>query len=67
MAEKAHITHVSVNGWATTCSALYSRSSNKTNFGDQAVWGFSDRMHLKTVQINSLFDYLFYKYEFLSG
>ena len=67
MAKKADITHVSVDGGMTTCSAAYSVPGIRTNFSDQAVWVFSDRMYSKTLQIDRLFEYLFYKHEFLSG
>jgi hypothetical protein len=67
MAEKASITHVTVDGWVTTRSTAYSIPGIRANFGDQAVRVFSDRMYSKTLQINRLFDYLFYKHEFLSG
>ena len=67
MAEKASITHVTVDGWVTTRSTAYSIPGIRANFGDQAVRVFSDRMYSKTLQINRLFDYLFYQHEFLSG
>lgn len=37
-----------------------------TNFGDQSVRLLTNRMYLKTLQINCLFDYSFYKHGFLS-
>ena len=67
VAEKANITHVTVNGRATTCSTAYSMPGIRANFGYQAAWVFSNRMYSKTLQINRLFDYLLYKHEFLSG
>jgi hypothetical protein len=67
VAEKADITHVSVDGRTATCSAAYSVPGIRANFSNQSVWVFSDRMYSKTLQINRLFDYLFYKHEFLSG
>ena len=67
MAEQASITHVTIDGWMTTGSTAYSIPGIRTNFGDQAVRLFSNRMCAKTLQIKSLFDYLFYKHGFLSG
>ena len=67
VAEKANITHVTVNGRATTCSTAYSMPGIRANFGYQAAWVFGNRMYSKTLQINRLFDYLLYKHEFLSG
>jgi hypothetical protein len=67
MAKKADITHVSVDGGTTTCSAAYSVPGIRTNFSDNTVWVFSDRMCSKTLQIDRLFDYLFYKHELFFG
>ena len=64
VAEKANITHVTVNGRATTCSTAYSMPGIRAKFGYQAAWVFSNRMYSKTLQINRLFDYLLYKYFF---
>ena len=36
------------------------------NFGDQSVRLLTNRMYIKTLQINCLFDYPFYKHGFLS-
>jgi hypothetical protein len=67
MTEKTDITGVSVDGRMPACAASCSVPGIRTNFSDQAVWVFGDRMYSKTLQINRLFDYLFNKHEFLSG
>lgn len=67
MAKKAGPSHVSVDGWPTTRSATFSEPGIRTNFCDQPVRVFSDRMYSETLQVNHLFNYLFYKHEFLSG
>ena len=41
MAERASITHVTVDGWVTTRSTAYSIPGISVNFGDQAVRVFS--------------------------
>jgi hypothetical protein len=67
MTEKTDIAGISVDGRMTACAASYSVPGVRTNFSDQTVWFFSDRMYSKTLQINRLFDYLFNKHEFSSG
>jgi hypothetical protein len=65
MTEKTDITHVPVDGRMPACSASYSMPGVRTNFSNQPVRVFADRMYSKTLQINRLFDYLFNKHEFL--
>ena len=67
MTKKSHITHVAVNGRMPACPASDSMTGIRANFSNQAVRVFGDRMYSKTLQINRLFDYLFYKHEFLFG
>jgi hypothetical protein len=67
MTKKTNIPSVSVSGRRAACPTTNTIPGIGTNFGNEPLAPLCDGMYSKTLQIDCLFDYLFYKHEFVFG